>query len=72
LIQNRIARSEQYLVLVQTQDRLPVWGQEVLSGYTPTLELPRGDYVVDIYRGTSPVRSFALKVGTEPVTIRVP
>jgi hypothetical protein len=34
--------------------------------------LPQGEYIVDVYRGTAPVRSFALQVRTEPVTIRVP
>lgn len=71
-IENHIPRSEYFLVLVQTRDRLPVWGQTLRWGYTPILRLPRGNYVVDIYRGTTPVRSFALNVGADPVSFRVP
>lgn len=71
-IENQASRRDYYLVLVHTLDRLPVWGQTVRHGYAPALHLPHGNYVVDIYRGTTPVRSFALEVGADPVSFRVP
>ncbi len=71
-IESRVAPDVYFLVVVRTLDDVPLWAREVRAGPAPAPLLPHGDYVVDIHRGVTPVRSFALRVGAEPVSFRVP
>lgn len=71
-VQNEIADRDFYQVEVRTRDGVPVFAQELRSSGIDTIWLPRGDYLVDIHRDVTPVRSYELRVGSGEAVLRVP
>lgn len=66
------AASRSYLLSVRTTDGVPVFGRQVRASFAESIQLPAGDYVVDVHEGRVPVRSFALTVGGAKTRIRIP
>ena len=66
------SRDKTYLLSVRTRSGVPVYGSYVNPGAGQVLQLPDGNYTVDIHDGTELVRTYPITVTPSGGRIDVP